>query len=265
MNQIDVTHNDNDYKSQNFINSLYTTTLGGTATMVFNAQVTFSAKPNSTLYSGSVTRTFPLSIKIQDFNYTGASQTFTAPIDATYLMETWGAQGGGVTLLTTGGAGAYTSGFIDLQNAQSIYSYVGGRNTATTKPTIGGVYNFLQGGYNGGGNGGINTSGSGMSTPGGGATDFRLVGGDVNNKQSSNSRIMVSAGGGGGNISIYGGGLKGVDGFISSNDGTKAIGATQTSGGIGFIDRLGGGSGNLAFGWNGQGGSFGNLGNNHTS
>jgi hypothetical protein len=130
MNQIDVTHNDNDYKSQNFINSLYTTTLGGTATMVFNAQVTFSAKPNSTLYSGSVTRTFPLSIKIQDFNYTGASQTFTAPIDATYLMETWGAGGGykysnGQQISTTGGA--YTSGFINLEMDDNIYAYVGGQ------------------------------------------------------------------------------------------------------------------------------------------
>jgi hypothetical protein len=86
MNQVDIIEN---YKSQDFINTLYATNLGGTTTStVFETSVTFVAKPTSTLYSGSVTKEFKLQISSTDFNYTGAPQEFTAPVDATYLMET---------------------------------------------------------------------------------------------------------------------------------------------------------------------------------
>ena len=113
---------------------------------------------------------------IYEFDYTGAVQTFMASADGNYKLEAWGAQGGG-TSGYPGGRGAYTSGEIYLCQGETIYIYVGGagkgksgQQTTSDNP----------GGFNGGGIGLLNHSGSNavrVFGSGGGATDFRLVGG----------------------------------------------------------------------------------------
>ncbi|MBQ3664593.1 MAG: hypothetical protein II919_00625 [Lachnospiraceae bacterium] len=176
-----------------------------------------------------------------EFIYTGKPQTFVAPVDGEYQFEAWGASGGD-TITTIGGKGAYTSGKVHLNQGQIIYVYVGGAGTgykySETK-----VHN--PGGFNGGGNA-ISETGTyadnRIFASGGGATDFRLVGGDCTNFDSLKSRIMVAAGGGGAmqyntlqNSAHggYGGALKGGTGV--TNNGTTytntTYGGEQTKGG----------------------------------
>ena len=64
-----------------------------------------------------------------NYGYTGNVQTFTAPVDGTYQLEVWGAQGGGILLENgaTGGLGGYSSGTVSLtaktQTATGTASY----------------------------------------------------------------------------------------------------------------------------------------------
>ena len=48
-----------------------------------------------------------------DFNYEPNAQEFTAPVSGEYLIELWGAEGGGDEK-ASGGKGAYTKGTIHL-------------------------------------------------------------------------------------------------------------------------------------------------------
>ena len=159
--------------------------------------------------------------RIYEFNYTGNAQTFSAPMNANYKIELWGACGGDnanpvgskQTTASHGGLGAYTSGTIELSLGQELYVYVGqngkygtGTNSYSGQPAT----------FNGGGSGGNRNSGSG-----GGATDVRLIKGAWNNQESLISRIMVAAGGGGDDD--WGGTLHG------SNDGSGGPGGALTS------------------------------------
>jgi prepilin-type N-terminal cleavage/methylation domain-containing protein len=165
-----------------------------------------------------------------DFPYTGNYQNFKTPMDGTYKIELWGAQGGGIG----GGAGGYTSGNIKLNASEMLYVYVGGT-------TLNGT-----GGYNGGGNITNNVYG------GGGATDVRLSFRNWNDVTSLRSRIMVAAGGGGYNTNTsnaggYGGGLAGASGLGEG----PGIGATQTLAG-GPSNTIGRGAGDFGIGGNGS-------------
>lgn len=53
------------------------------------------------------------------FDYTGSVQIFTAPYNAPYKIELWGAQGGTVGTFT-GGSGGYTSGKIYLEERRTV-------------------------------------------------------------------------------------------------------------------------------------------------
>jgi hypothetical protein len=77
-----------DYVSQDFINTLYTIQLGDRSTIYKNISVTISPINDSTnYYGGPITKTFPIPISSQDFNYTGSAQEFIAPASQTFLME----------------------------------------------------------------------------------------------------------------------------------------------------------------------------------
>ena len=158
------------------------------------------------------------------FNYTGEEQIFTVPINGTYKIEAWGAQGGGAN----GGKGGYSSGIIQIGKGEKIKVFVGGAGNST------GV-----GGYNGGGNAGVLVT---NNDGGGGATDIRI------NNININDRILVAGGGGGANAngSNTGGIGKtgGAGGGLNGYSGTSVIanmfggGATQISGGIrGYTSR----------------------------
>ncbi|MDR2063699.1 MAG: IPT/TIG domain-containing protein [Candidatus Nomurabacteria bacterium] len=153
-------------------------------------------------------------MKEYSFPYTGSTSTFTAPINANYTFQLWGAQGNNAT---NGAKGGYTRGVIGLNANEVVYINVGGQGVGKT------------GGYNGGASGGL--------SGGGGATDVRLENGAWDSETGLNSRIMVAAGGGGYGQYLsyirqsgYGGGLTG--GGVSGSDGGGG-GATQTSGGAG--------------------------------
>jgi hypothetical protein len=120
----------------------------------------------------------------QNFTSTGA-QTFTASVSGAYTFQTWGAQGGN-GLNTTGGKGGYATGTYSLAAGDQIYVYVGG---AGAKATSGSA---LGAGWNGGGNGGIDTGASQHGGGGGGATDIRVGGTALAN------RVIVAGGGAGG-------------------------------------------------------------------
>lgn len=161
------------------------------------------------------------------FNYTGNSQVFTAPSSGTYLLEVWGAQGGG----SLGGKGGYSKGKINLSAGQKLYVYVGGTTS----------------GRNGGWNGGGSTGGAAYG--GGGGTDMRFGGTGLEH------RIIVAGGGGGAQAGYggYGGGMFGGDG--EDRFGSPGRGGSQSSGGSG-----GGQWGTLGQGGSGTTGSDGNYG-----
>ena len=113
---------------------------------------------------------------IQNFNYTGATQTFVVPSCVTSISVTArGAQGG--TSGYAGGLAGFASGVMTVTPGQTLYINVGGMGTITA------------GGFNGGGNGGVSPASSGGG--GGGATDIRL------NSNVLAARVLVAGGGGG--------------------------------------------------------------------
>jgi len=170
------------------------------------------------------------------YNYTGAVQTFTAPVAGTYTLEVWGASGGGISNQSVGshkGLGGYSKGNIALTLGQVIYIYAGGQ----------GIYaplNVINGGWNGGGN--AYSTGFG----GGGGTDIRTVNGLWNDATSLASRIIVAGGGGGADNSTIeslgaiddgsGGAGGGASGENARNFGSFAAGTggTQSLGTLGI-------------------------------
>lgn len=124
------------------------------------------------------------------YDYTGNTQTFTAPADGDYTLEVAGAQGGDhpstskENATSVGGQGGTSKGTIHLKAGETLYIEVG------NKP-----YGY-NGSYNGSDSGwtGITADGTyvgGSIVAGGGATDIRKGGNGIDN------RIIVAGGGGG--------------------------------------------------------------------
>ncbi|NBV92672.1 MAG: hypothetical protein EBR91_10980, partial [Flavobacteriia bacterium] len=174
----------------------------------------------------------------QTFNYTGAVQTFTAPVTATYTLEAWGAKGGGGTnCYGAGGNGGYSKGSITLTAGQTIYIGVGQQGYQSSSATA----------FNGGGAGNANPGDPGYT--GGGATHFATANGVLASLSGNQNSVLLVAGGGGGAaggtcVCSYqgnggvGGGSTGGTGVCSGNDcgyrpagsgGTQAAGGTSQS------------------------------------
>lgn len=118
----------------------------GLATVPVKGSITTTLKP---VQHGSK------NLGSKQFGYTGARQTFTAPVAGRYHFDVYGAQGGTTTKGGSGGKGGYTYGDIYLNAGQVVYIYVGGMGT------IG----YNGGGYNGGGGGSAaGGGGGGMSS-----------------------------------------------------------------------------------------------------
>jgi hypothetical protein len=104
-----------------------------------------------------------LDVSAATYNYTGNVQNILIPQGVTNIYcEIVGASGAG----SSPGLGAVVKGYLTVQSGQTLNLYVGGTN-----------------GYNGGGSSGI--------ASGGGATDIRINGTNLNN------RVIVAGGGGG--------------------------------------------------------------------
>ena len=142
------------------------------------------------------------------YDYTGSEQTLTIPVNGTYKLETWGAQGGSIDSNIVGGYGGYSYGQISINknNTNQIYINVGGKgdfmedeNSSDNK--------VFKGGYNGGANGNYGGGGSGA---GGGATHIASTSGLLSSLSKSLSSVyIVSAGGGGANKNWYWGTFSG--------------------------------------------------------
>ena len=141
-----------------------------------------------------------------------------------YLLEVWGAQGGGDVSRTIGGAGGYSKGTINLSATTLIYIYVGGQGISATGTQT------VNGGFNGGGKAYTGSSNTGIVGSGGGASDIRI------NSDSLYSGVIVSGGGGGagrwGNSydtkGGFGGGLTGGNGIsYSTSSHNVGNGASQ--------------------------------------
>jgi hypothetical protein len=188
-----------------------------------------STNPSASCVATTCTISFP---------FTGDYYTWTAPNSGTYILETWGAQGGNAayngTILTYGGKGGYAKGSISLTAGQILNIYIGGQGVGETSTSTSA---YVAGGFNGGGNGfngDLTTNNRGAG--GGGGTDIRIGGTALAN------RVIVGGGGGGGvyftgygtNYPGFGGGLVGGDGGTANYNSTYSYsgkGGTQSAGG----------------------------------
>lgn len=77
--------------------------------------------------------------------------SYTANASGYYLLEVWGANGGGGarngSTGSVGGIGGYSKGVVELSVGEKLYTYIGGAGSAAGIGTFGGA------GFNGGGNG----------------------------------------------------------------------------------------------------------------
>lgn len=168
----------------------------------------------------------------QDFGFTGGVQSFTAPMNGTYKLEAWGAQGGSVENMPAGtnygGLGGYTSGIKVLTKGQILYICVGSQGSRIQEWTT------VTAGYNGGGDAGPLGSDGGVGAGGGGATHIATINrGVLTNYASYTGDFCIIAGGGGG-----------------SQSGRKVC----SNGGTGGGDNGGDGSNNT-YNWPGTGGT----------
>ena len=161
-----------------------------------------------------------------------------------YRIELWGAYGGDGRYVNvpdirkgSGGKGAYVSGKLAISGTQELFLFIGGRGEDQTDI----YHNRTLGGYNGGGNGGLDLNDDSYpesSAGGGGATDLRLL--CEQTFLGWKSRIIVAAGGGGAtstNVTNnkhkhYKAGDGGTINGVSTS--SYAFGGTQTSGLFGY-------------------------------
>ncbi|HFL2474615.1 TPA: glycine rich domain-containing protein [Clostridioides difficile] len=162
--------------------------------------------------------------KVYDFKCAYSEQTVALP-RGKYLLECWGAAGGGGSSIADSNLrskGGYSKGELTLKKETTLHIFVGnnGRNDSLSTP------------FNGGGKAEMHESDSNKNLVycnGGGATDIRLVGGSWDNEQGLLSRIIVAGGGGRNDFSNKGGDGGGVTG-----DSTKlGEGGTEFKGGKG--------------------------------
>ena len=158
---------------------------------------------------------------IFNFEYTGFPQQITLS-KGIYQFECWGASGELFTevplvengCLTSGGRGAYVSGFIKLNKTEQFFVYVGEKGKGQLKPIFNN--NNLSCRYNGGG-----------------ATDVRYTGDDWYLFSSLKTRIIVAGSGGSGERSCGGdaGGLSGFANEYGYSLTTRTTPGNQTHGG----------------------------------
>ena len=114
-----------------------------------------------------------------------------------YKFECWGAQGGtgceNGEHTTEGGRGAYASGYMHIKEITTFYCFVGGKGGDGSPDN----FTIADGGYNGGGKGGMDIRDNDGSGGGGGASDIRTINGSYSDINSLQSRIIVAAGGSG--------------------------------------------------------------------
>jgi len=180
------------------------------------------------------------------YDYTGKEQTLTIPVNGTYKLETWGAQGGSYSSTYPGGYGAYSYGNIQLNKNDILYITAGGAGSYLQSANVAAIP--YDGGHNGGGKGchggDLNAATYGFidgGGSGGGATHIATKSGLLTSLENYKSSILIVSGAGGGasysSYGLYGARSGGSGGGIEGNKGTAIYttsysnGGTQTSGG----------------------------------
>lgn len=188
------------------------------------------------------------------FDYAGSPQAWTVPEGVEAIeVDVRGAQGGGHDSTEPGGKGGRVRATLAVTPGETLIIRVGGAGgDHVPSDNAGG-----EGGWNGGGAGGMDPIDfNGPAGGGGGASDIRRGGDTLGNR-------MVVAGGGGGSDGYHsgfggeGGGVAGATGRCSGDEcdcASAGLGGTQVAGG-----RAGYGcNGNGRAGKLGQGGLGGN-------
>lgn len=195
------------------------------------------------------------------FTYTGAVQTWVAPLDVTTATVTLTGAGGGCgysdsgSFNGSGGAGGTLSGTLTITAGATYYIYCGGGGGAGTASSAG------TGGFGGGGNG----NASGVARGGGGGGYSAIAAGTP-----TGWAAIVGSGGGSGSYNVTAGGAGGsATGATTGNPGnggTQSAGGSATSlgaagdfliGGNGLNSGAGGGGSGLFGGSGGIGGGGG--------
>ena len=181
------------------------------------------------------------------FSYTNSEQFFKVPYTTNYILEVWGAQGGGSLAASAyqapAGYGGYSVGKISLNKDDILYINVGGKGTD-------GIFRAdAPGGYNGGGAGSWDKGDDEAAGGGGGATHIALESGLLSEFENKRDKILIVAGGGGGKSWKSGGGSGGgftggsPDSRVANQTSGYAFGQGQNATGIGDSDGHGGGGG----------------------
>lgn len=125
---------------------------------------------------------------VRKFNYQGTDQTFIVPADVEQIeVKVWGAGGGGSNYqsrYSTGGAGGFVSGFLDVSAGETYTVMVGQGGVSDNNATRGPIYGF----------GGERTAHY-YGSFGGGLSG--LFTGSATITETSQSRAILIAGGGG--------------------------------------------------------------------
>jgi hypothetical protein len=180
----------------------------------------------------------PIGKRYKTYLFTGQQQQFVVPTGVYQLrLDLWGAQGGQVAAYGgQGGLGGFVSVVLECNPGDVLYIYVGGNN-----------------GWNGGGNGAL--------ANGGGATDIRKNGVNLNNRivvagGGGASNATGGAGGGGSMIALHCRGGAGGEraGIRAPDDGGPgaSLGCNCWIGGQNWIGCGGGGGGGIAGGGGGM-------------
>ena len=152
---------------------------------------------------GDISHVNKLNSKTFVFDYPCEDNTKCTPYDVHltrgfYKFEVWGAQGGSSywsgKFAQKGGRGGYSVGLYHTFHDITLYIYIGGKGTDATATE----YIERPGGYNGGGQGGTDSSKTaGTDGGGGGGTDIRL------RYENIHSRLIVAGGGASGDSDYY--------------------------------------------------------------
>ena len=237
------------------------TTISTTATSGCEAwSLSYNVSQN-TSSSQSVTSSRPGYYLGWVYSYKGAVETFTAPENANYKLEVWGAQGNSDGLERPGGLGGYSYGNYKSRANMNIYVCVGQEgqygypaynNRRQDQP-------YFERGSSGGGATSITTNLDNRGT------------GELINYENYKDEILIVAGGGGGDdygplTDGYGGGLKGGDangtgattekaGITTTGEGVIVTEATFGVGGYGYFKEGNDYGGQGGGGYYGGGGS----------
>lgn len=171
------------------------------------------------------------SFKANDGN--NPTSSWTAPFDATYQIDLWGAGGGNASMTDgiSGNSGSHTIITADIKEGTTLYFVAGGAGGGGSGGGSGG-----SGGYNGGGSGGV------------GAVFYDCYKGEGDPDHSDHSNSPIGFGGGGGATTVAFG-LIGDGQLKNYGDGSSMFGVAGGGSGAaiisgnGYTERGVGGSG----------------------